>query len=337
MLKIPYFSLILTIILTLLCACSDRDRFVIEGQFEGEAPQSVRALFYAQGALQNVPVSVREGKFVIEGRSSDPVIIDIFLPDKTRIATLVATNGETVKLKLSAKPYSFSAEGDDTSEELSKWVKDNASTLNGGDSEEINGIIEKYIKDNRDNLLSTVLLLSYYDSSLDPVEGASLFDMIAADVRPSSMVEGYSEMLGRMKAGIEGVVVDPIAYYVARDSANIFTPRDQHYTLLALTSTMHGRDTIVGELARLAENDSVKVVELSVDRDSTVWRRSIAPDSAAWVQGWLPGGVMSAGVEQLAIPRLPYFVIVDSVGNQLLRSPSVTAASRRAASIGGVE
>ncbi len=333
MLRIPYFTLIIAAFFTLLCGCSDTERFVIEGQFEGEAPQSVRALYYAQGALQNAPVSVREGKFQIDGRSSEPVIVDIYLPDKTRIATLVVRNGEKVKLKVSAKPYSFSAEGDDTSEELSKWVKDNASVLSGASTVEINEVIGKYIEHNRDNLLATVLLLSYYDSSVDPLAAARLFDMIDADARPSYMVEGYSEMLGRMKVGIEGVVVDPISYYVGRDSANIFLPKENRYTLLALTSTLHGRDTIVGELARLVDNDSVKVLELSVDTDSTIWRRSIAPDSASWKQGWLPGGVMSAGLEQLALPRLPYFVIVDSVGNQLLRSSSVTAAGMRASAI----
>ncbi|MDE6309320.1 MAG: hypothetical protein K2L81_03900, partial [Muribaculaceae bacterium] len=176
MLKIPYFSLIFATILALLSSCSDGDRFVIEGEFEGEAPQSVRALFYAQGALHNVPVSVREGKFVVEGQSSDPVIVDIFLPDKNRIATVVARDGEKVKLKLSTKPYSFSAKGDEISEQLSEWVKDNASVLAGGDAAAINGVVEKYIKGNRDNLLSTVLLLSYYNSSIDPLAGTQLFD-----------------------------------------------------------------------------------------------------------------------------------------------------------------
>ncbi|MDE6321594.1 MAG: hypothetical protein K2L93_04775, partial [Muribaculaceae bacterium] len=285
--------------------------------------------------LHNVPVSVREGKFVVEGQSSDPVIVDIFLPDKNRIATVVARDGEKVKLKLSTKPYSFSAKGDEISEQLSEWVKDNASVLAGGDAAAINGVVEKYIKGNRDNLLSTVLLLSYYNSSIDPLAGTQLFDMIEAEARPSYMVEGYSEMLGRMKAGIESLVVTPIAYYVARDSADVFEPGKNRYTLLALTSTLHGRDTIVGKLARMVDNDSVKVLELSVDNDSTVWRRSIAPDSAAWAQGWLPGGVMTAGLEQLAIPRLPYFVIVDSVGNQLLRSSSLTAVSTRVSEIEG--
>ncbi len=328
MLRISYFTVIFAAILTLLCGCGSNDHFVVEGEFEGEAPQSVRALYFANGALRNAPVSVREGKFKVEGRSEQPVIIDIYLPDRTRIATVVAHNGETVKLKLnSAKPFDFSAEGDDTAEKLSEWVAANATTLSGGNRLAVNKLIERYIESHKAELLSTVLLMSYYDSSVDPLKAAELFDIIDAEARPLYMVEGFSEMLGRMKSGANSVITEPISYYVARDSSNVFKPADHPYTLIALTSSMLGRDSIVGELKQLSTLDRLKLVELSVDNDSMAWRRSIIPDSAAWTQGWLPGGAMRAGVEQLSVPRLPYFVVVDSTGHQLLRTPSVTLLS----------
>lgn len=325
MLKNSYLSIVIAALVLLFGSCGHGDRFVIEGQFEGEAPQSVRALFYAEGALHNVPVTVNDGKFRVEGRSPQPVIIDIYLPDRTRVATLVAQNGETLELTLNKdKPLSFSAKGDDTSEALSAWIKDNSSALTTGDPLAINAAIEKYVAANSDKLLSSVLLLGYYDSSIDPVAAAELFDRIDPQARPSYLVDGYSEMVGISKAAIDASVTYPIPYYVGRDSANIMEASANPYTLLAVTSANLGRDSIVSILKEWAAEPSLKVVELSIDTDSTAWRRSIAPDSAAWAQGWLPGGPMSAGVDRLSLPRLPYFILVDSTGSQLLRTPSIT-------------
>lgn len=330
MLKNSYFTIVFMALAMLLASCGHSDRFVIEGQFEGEAPQSVRALFFAEGALQNVPVTVNEGKFRIEGRSELPVIIDIYLPDRMRVATVVAQNGETLEVKLNKdKPFSFSIKGDDTSEALSAWVKESSSILTSADPLAINEAVEKYVGTNSDNLLSTVLLLSYYDSSIDPVGAAALFDRIAPQARPSHLIDGYSEMVGTMKAAIESSLTQPISYYVGRDSANIMEASSNPYTLLAVTSANLGRDSIISILRECAAKPSLKVLELSIDGDSTVWRHSIAPDSAAWAQGWLPGGPMSAGIEQLALPRLPYFILVDSTGTQLMRTPSITAVTDR--------
>ena len=66
--------------------------------------------------------------------------------------------------------------------------------------------------------------------------------------------------------------------------------------------------------------------DVELDIDTPAWRRITRPDSAGWIQAWLPGGTASRGIDSLAVPSLPYFIVADSTGSQLLRTPSAAAA-----------
>lgn len=329
MLRISYFSTIITLIMVILTGCGSDDRFEVEGTFVGEAPSSVRLLYYANGALQNVPTAVVDGKFHIQGMTKHPTIVEIFMPDKSRIATMVVDNGETLQCEItSGTPYGFNVKGNALSESLSKWVAGNRKTLADGNPERINAAVAKYAEGNVKDMLSTVLLMSYYDASADLTGAVKLFDMIDPQARPMYLTEGFSEMLGRMITASSSKLTNPISYYVSRDSSRTLDLKERPYTLIAITSQMLGRDSIKGHLKEIGTKKNIKVIELSVDNDSLLWRHSIAADSAQWEQGWLPGGVMS-GAGLPTIPRLPYFILTDTVGNQLLRTGGISEVVER--------
>jgi len=319
--------------MVLLVGCGSDDRFEVEGKFIGEAPASVRLLYYANGALQNVPTAVVDGKFRIQGKTKRPTIVEIFMPDKSRIATMVVDNGETLECEImSGTSYGFTVKGNGLSESLSKWVADNRATLAEGNPARINAAVAKYVEGNATDILSTVLLMSYYDSSSDLTGAVRLFDMIDPGARPLYLTEGFSEMLGRMITASSSRLTEPISYYVSRDSSRTLNLKEHPYTLIAITSQMLGRDSIRGHLKEIGAKKNIKVVELSVDNDSLLWRHSIAADSAQWEHGWLPGGVMS-GTGLLTVPRLPYFILSDTVGNQLLRTDGISEVVDRVKSI----
>ncbi len=333
MLRISYFSIIITSIIVLLAGCGSDDHFEVEGTFIGEAPSSVRLLYYANGSLQNVPTAVVDGKFHIQGKTKRPTIVEIFMPDKSRIATMVVDNEETLECEISSgTPYGFTVKGNALSESLSKWVADNRKTLAEGNPERINAAVAKYVDGNVKDMLSTVLLMSYYDASADLAGAVKLFDMIEPVARPMYLTEGFSEMLGRMITASGSKLTKPISYYVSRDSSCTLNLKEHPYTLIAITSQMLGRDSIKGHLKKIGAKKNIKVIELSVDNDSLLWRHSIAADSAQWDHGWLPGGVMS-GAGLPTIPRLPYFILTDTVGNQLLRTGGISEVVERLKSI----
>lgn len=327
--RISYFPIIIASIIMLLSGCGTDDRFEVEGTFVGKAPASVRLLYYANGALQNVPTAVVDGKFHVQGKTKRPTIVEVFMPDKTRIATMVVDNGETIECEItSGTPYGFTLKGNALSEALSKWVADNRTTLADGNPAKINAAVTKYVEGHLKDMLSTVLLMCYYDASANLTEAVKLFDMIDPGARPLYLTEGFSEMLGRMITASSSKLTEPIKYYVNRDSSHTLNLKERPYTLIAITSQMLGRDSIRGHLKDIGAHKNVKVVELSVDNDTLVWRHSIAADSAQWEHGWLPGGVMS-GAGFLTVPRLPYFVLTDTAGNQLLRTDGISEVVER--------
>ncbi|MDE6121334.1 MAG: hypothetical protein K2F63_06050, partial [Muribaculaceae bacterium] len=70
--------------------------------------------------------------------------------------------------------------------------------------------------------------------------------------------------------------------------------------------------------------------------DTADWRKSVLPDSASWRQGWAAGTVSAIGVDRLAIPSLPFFVVCDSTGRQIYRGSDMTRACALADSLSSI-
>jgi hypothetical protein len=68
------------------------------------------------------------------------------------------------------------------------------------------------------------------------------------------------------------------------------------------------------------------IADLSADGDTIAWRRSVAADSASWLQGYVPGGLGSTLAVDLGVTTLPYFAVADSSGRLLYAGPSMSKA-----------
>ena len=77
-----------------------------------------------------------------------------------------------------------------------------------------------------------------------------------------------------------------------------------------------------------AKKKDFELLELSLMPEHGDWRRATANDSATWKQAWVPGGPAATSVAPLAIPSMPYFVVCDSAGIQLCRTPYVAVAEQ---------
>ena len=70
-------------------------------------------------------------------------------------------------------------------------------------------------------------------------------------------------------------------------------------------------------------------MDFGCDRDTLQWKatlRSLTDDYPAGVTRlWLNGGMATDGISQAAPTTIPYFILTDSTGRLLHRSPSVSA------------
>lgn len=312
----------------LVASCSNNDQFRVNGTLEGKPTMNIRAGYYADGAFRSIITAAREGEFEFFGSSTHPTILEITDYDYRPIGRLFVSNGETFTIKIDASnPYSVEASGNEVSEKWAKFLRENEDELRkGGQS-----VIEQYVAAHPADILSTILILTAYDSSNDPVRADSIMQLIDPQVRPSNLTEGYNFLLERLVSSSATGEVATMQYIDRRDSLRSFNTSDQAYSLIVLSTQETERRDIVPTLRSLHKAFAKKglaILDYSLDADTVEWKRGTRPDSADWKQGWVPGGLAAMSVDRLGAPSLPYAIVCDSTGTQIFRGESVKDAEK---------
>lgn len=307
-------------------ACGDSESFTVEGRLEDNATMNIRYIYYANGVLNRGVTAARDGKFEFKGMSLTPTILEITDNDYRPLGRLYISNGERVECGLTrGNPNAIKVSGSDVSSRWAAFLNDNADALNGPGR---NRTVEQYVSAHPDDVVSTLLMLTAYDSSENALRADSVMSSIDQDKRPAALVDGYNSMLQRLVAQTATETVVPIPYFSRQDSLVTFNPASRPWSVIVLSDETSGRnDSIVPALRRINKMKNVsriQIVDFSMDRDTVRWHRSTLADSAAWRQGWVAGSLASPGIDRLGIPRLPYFIVVDSTGAQALRTGSVS-------------
>lgn len=322
---IPFLFLLLV-----LAACSADDQFRVNGSIEGKPTMNLRAGYYADGKYKTVITAVREGEFEFFGDAGQPSILEITDYDYRPIARLYVRNGQTYEIGLEqGKPYSVKASGNAENERWSAFLRENAEALAARKG---NSLIESYIAGHPADVVSTLLLLTEYDASGRPFMADSLLASIDPDARPAFLTDGYGFMAQRVSHAVASADVLPLRYIDTRDSLMNFNPASQPYSLIALSLRESARrDSVVKTLRSLSRKYTPRrlgILDFSLDADTMVWKRGIRADSASWKQGWVPGGVAGMTIDALGAPALPYLIVCDSTGRQLLRTPYAGVAEK---------
>ncbi len=312
----------------LLTACFDNEQFRVNGRIEGKPTMNLRAGYYADGAYHTLITAAREGEFEFYASATQPTVLEITDYDYRPLGRLYVVNGETYTISIDpANPYAVESDGSDVNRRWSTFLRDNSEAL----AADPNTAVARYIADNPADIVSTILLLTTYDSSRSAVEADSLMAMIAPEARPSSLTEGYNYLLQRLVTSEALGQMLPIQYIDRRDSLMNFIPTGRPASLIALSKASEGsRDTIVPALRRLNKQHAAKnlaILDFLLDPDTTEWKKGVVPDSATWKQGWAAGGLSGMSIERLGVPSTPFFVVCDSIGAQLYRGASVTRAA----------
>ncbi len=309
-------------------SCGDSESFTVEGTIEGNPTLNLRYIYYSNNALQQGITAARDGKFTFKGSSQTPAIIEITDNDYRLIGRIYVANGDRIECRLDRNnPNNIAAVGNDVGERWSRFLRDNAETLSGPAA---NAAIEKYIADSPDDIVSTLLLVTSYNSAGNASRVDSLLETIATEARPSTLTDGYNYLLQRLVAAEATSEVRPIVYFNAVDSLETYNPSRSKYSLIAVrTSRFKASDTITPQLKKLASKYKprrLKIVDFSTETDTTVWKNEVRSDSASWSRGILIASVATPGIDRLGIPALPYFIVVDSTGAQHYRGQSVKTA-----------
>lgn len=311
-------------------ACTDHEQFRISGTIADEPTMNIRVGYYADGAYRTLITVSEKGAFEFYGSSRQPTVVEIYDYEYRLLGRVYAANGQTLEVKLArSNPYALSVEGNETAKAWADFLRANADSLLS-DPAKANRIIGRYISANPSDIVSTLLLITSFDSSAEPLAADSLLATIAPEARPSALTDSYNYLLQRVVAETADEHVLPFRYVTRKDSVRTFRPAGSALSLIAISNENSRRaDSIVPLLRRLEkgrDKRKLSIIDLSVEAEGRDWKRNTATDSAAWEQGWTPGGIASPGIERLAIPSIPFFIVCDSTGSQLYRGTSPGAA-----------
>ena len=300
----------------ILVACGDEDHFRVKGTVDGNATLNIRVGYEASGAYQSLLTAARDGVFEFQGSAPEGTLVDLYDHDYRLIGRFYGQNGTDYNIEIiRGKPFAMKVQADgkgaDLANRFSAFLNANADSLSFSPNEPIS----RYIKSNPDDLVSTLLLTTLYDAYNNPVEADSLLNTISPQARPSLLTAGFQDLLRRVLDAYP--VPDTLDYRTKVGGRDTLFLHRQPLTLFLADTRHSDRKRLVAFMKKIRKEfpeSKLKMVELSLDNDTTEWKREIANDSATWIQTWTPGSVSGPLAEHLAIEQIPHFVVVDSAG-----------------------
>lgn len=327
--------LVSLLFVVLMSACGNDDEFVINCKIKDLGDKGVEMIYFNRG-LQRASFHPDDGEVTLRGSAPDLTPVEVYTLDNRLLFTCVVKNGDELDVKLDpSKVGAISIKGNEISEQYAKFISENAETLaNTRDVAAINSLINKQVTAHPDRISSSLILMTMFRAPGYEMLADSLIHILAAEARPSSLMKSFSALVGEQVSTSARGDIRAMTFHTGRDTVNghdtivRFMPNFQSYGLLVFTGERKS-DTITNRLNELIKEYNKRrlaIVELSFQSDSATWRNSIRPDSAKWVQAWVPGGNAASQIRNLAIPTTPFFVVTDSMGKQLYRGRSVNAA-----------
>lgn len=313
----------------LLTACGSDEEFVIDCEIKGIGEKGVE-MFYADRSLHKVSFHPKNDKVTLKGASVEPTLVEVFTLDGELLFSCVARNGEELEVKMDlARPGIARIKGNEDSERYNRFLADNDSLLRTGSPERINALIADEVLANPSAISSAMLLATKFNARGHELQADSLINAITPEARPVGVIGGFSELVGEQVSQSARGTVRSITLRAAPDTVVRYIPSMQSYSLLAFVgrSKADSVRTVLRDFKKKLHKKRFTELEMTVMADSASWAGSIRRDSAKWVQAWLPGGVANPAVRSLQVPYVPFFIVTDSLGHQLYRGGSVSAAA----------
>lgn len=327
-----YIHILIIMLLVSMASCGNDEEFVINCEIRGLGSKGVE-MYYTTRSMQRSGFHPVDGKIVLRGVASEPTLVEVFTTDGEPLFMCVAQNGDELEVKMDLeKPGVIKIKGNDASEKYARFVTENDSVLKSGDVAAINALVADEVMAHPDRISSAMLLVTRFNARGYELKADSLVNTLKPQARPSWVMGAYPGMVGEQVSSMARGTVKPITINCGqlneRDTTLRYWPSNQTYSMIVVTGTGKGDSvrTMLKELTGKLPKRRFKALEVAVMGDSAMWKLAIRRDSAKWMQGWVAGGVAGIAVRTLQIPGVPYFIVADSLGNQVYRGYSATAA-----------
>lgn len=321
----------------LVAACSSSDSFTLGGTVAGNPNMNLYARYYGNGKVVAPVVRVAEGKFQFSGVSRTPTLVELYDNEGRALGYILAGNGDELSLTIDrANPFLMQASGTEPMEKWTALANANAETLFAGTDSAVNALVESEVRENPTSLASALLFITAYRKNGHQAAADSVAALLDPSVRLSSLFDPYLTLQSHYSGKDYAAPVDSFPYVVFEDpNPHHFSPKGYGRTLLAFCTNYqdvydYRRDSLVPALKEVAKNKDVQIIDFYLTSDSINFRTTVRNDSVAYARAWAPGGIFAKGIDRLAVPATPFYIVTDSAGAQIYRGSKLWEAKAAA-------
>lgn len=327
--KIHYLSLLL-LLMAALASCSSND-FKIEGNITHLDGGVVRVVFSGDSGVVDMKTEVDDkGHFAFKGVSSQPAVVTLFNKLGEPLVMVIATNGDHLKLKGDAeKALSIKVKGNKLNEDWQLFRKEHAGFYTDPNPSRLDAAIEKYVRENPDDMLSTVLLMVDYSNYDDRDKVDAMLNSINSTARPESLTQAFKDYPKKGKNVLPRMMSLTLVKHKGDFEEIQLTDRISLISFWA--NPQKDRVMLVNKLQNLDEG--VRVIDVLMESDTLRWSQTISADPETWRHYWAPGGPLEQGIQVLGIRTAPWYAVTDSTGLVAYTGSSLDAAVAKATSL----
>ena len=328
-----FFYPLLFLAALIAAGCSKSDSFKVSGSIEGAGSSIVELLYCNDGSYTRLTTTAENGNFTLTGSSPSPAVAFLSVSNGSPLVELTVVNGADIHCDINPeKPFEVKIKGEKVNEEYAKFLNTNSEALSSADVARINDAVKAFVVRNSKSMAATVALITKFRAADNEIAADSLMSLIAPEARPANLLANYNDVLAGQLSAESRENVNAITLINRNDSVVRYNPFRYKMTLFAFTGDGKlSRDSILPGLRSLRKDYTEKrlaLIEVNTSPDSAIWKRVTEKDTATWEQTWQPGSLASPSFRRLAVARIPFFIVVDSVGTQVYRGSSVSAAER---------
>lgn len=340
------FWIILAFVLTAGLVGCRKARFEVKVELPEEEWGNYHVSYYASdkgdgGLWVETTLPLEKGKATFTGSTINPTLL-YFSDNRGHEAVFYVDRGDNLTLTgENTDPTQWQVKGNRLNEQWWEYRRQNAASESEGHKK-----VEDFVKNNPDEQLSALLLLTEYPRNEYPEEFVRLWNSLGeksgrsrmSALVPSGDISGDSPVrigvdgkarydqakvkvrsLALRRAGgavdtvVSAEVPAGILYFYRRDGKS-------HYEI---------RDTLRALSKAFPDSAARMIAMVSFDTDSVNWQSQLRNDSVSRIlTAWMPLGTADRQAMRLGVSSTPFMIVVSGDEKQLYRGSDITEAAK---------
>ncbi|MBS7038773.1 MAG: DUF4369 domain-containing protein [Bacteroidales bacterium] len=317
---------------------NEKTGFSIEGTLDNREGKPLFAIYENQEKLYIDTLFPQNGFISLKGEAKALTPVQFYRADKSKYLRLYVKNGDRIELKGdSREPYELNIKGSDLDKELLQFCRDNKSLLNALDSErqevlkagviserlaalnkELSEKVTKYVTGHKNSVLSSILLYDFMPVYSDFSPCDSLFRVISPSAIPPYIVGKWEYLRDKDRKLSTDSVFGGFSFIDKKDSLRVYETPYEQMMLFYFWKTGNKRSqqdfNILRDLYKEYGKNGLDIVTISLEPDSSAWRRTLGTDSVPGTSLWANGGFANKTIMNSGVPCIPFYVVTDTLG-----------------------